>query len=404
MVEHLGGAIRSIREGAGLSLGALSTRTSYSKPYLCNIEAGRKPVTPEIADALDRALGTMPLISMLWQLDGRTGDDVNRRAFLNTVTVMTGAIGLNGASALAEVVRSGMLDASGDVEDWGAVVREYERRLVVAPTRDFGQALLAQMIMANQQLIERGKNPERLRAAAHLGQLYGLWLGNQGQVMQARGFYRTAKTLATRSGDTVALANIHGRSLSRGVYEGDCARETLAGVHEVLSLNTPPCAGKLEAFSALVHVHALTGNLASGRSEVDNMRRVAEALVEKESPHPIGPLARTESFNNYLECRIGTLTSAQRAFERAAPQLRPAPVWDADARIYFGLAHVRDGDMAGGVRIALDAVKSLNDVHVKVLSVGVQDLLSVVPKQYRGDEVDELRTYSATGPGPWETV
>jgi hypothetical protein len=57
-----------------------------------------------------------------------------------------------------------------------------------------------------------------------------------------------------------------------------------------------------------------------------------------------------------------------------------------------------------GVSIALEAVRGLDAVQVQVLSVGVQDLLSVVPKQYRSDEVDELRSHSATGPGPWETV
>lgn len=403
MVERLGDVIRSIRESAGLSLGALATRTRYSSPYLCNIEAGRRPLTPEIADALDRAFGTTPLLTMLAQLDGRTGDDVNRRAFLSSVTLMTSTLGLNGAGALAEVVRSGMLNASGDVEDWSAVVRDYERRLVVAPTTQYGNSLLAQMLVAKQQLVEHGKNPERLRAVAHLSQLYGLWLGNQGQVTTARGWHRTAKTLAVQSGDVQAQANIHGRALSRGVYEGDSARETLAGVHQVLSLNTR-CSGTLESFSALVHVHALTGNLAAGRAAVENMRRVADVLPEEETSHAIGPLARTASFNSYLECRIGTLASAHRAFEAAQPRLRAAPVWDADARIYYGRAHVRAGAVADGVALALEAIQSLDDVQVQVLKVGVQDLLSVIPRQYRSDEVEQLRTHSATGPAPWETV
>jgi transcriptional regulator with XRE-family HTH domain len=44
-------ALRSVRQAAGVSLDALAVRTNFSKPYLGNVEAGRRRVTAEIAGA-----------------------------------------------------------------------------------------------------------------------------------------------------------------------------------------------------------------------------------------------------------------------------------------------------------------------------------------------------------------
>lgn len=399
MVEHLADVIRSIREGAGLSLGALATRTTYSKSYLGNIENGQRAVTKEIAEALDHAFGTAPLLVTLWQMGSEDNDesDVKRRTFLASASLAT-SLGLSGSKALAEIVRTSLLDVCGGEQDWDAVISDYERRMIIAPTQQFADSLLTQILVAKQRLIEGGRDRDTLRAVAQLSQLYGLWLGNQGEVVSARGWYRTAKTLAVRSGDTRTRVDIQGRALSRGVYEGATARETLTGVAEVLSLGTPVCPGTLECYSALVEVYALTDDLSRGRAAVRNMQQVADQLGSFDLA------ARTASFHSYLECRIGTMSSAQKAFESAMPVLRGFPVWEADARLYFARAHVRAGAVADGVTIALEAITSLDDVQVQVLKVGVQDLLSVVPQRYASDEVDELSTHSATGPAPWETV
>jgi transcriptional regulator with XRE-family HTH domain len=43
-----GPAIAAIREARGVSVGAFATRIGISYSYLCNIEAGRKPGSPEV--------------------------------------------------------------------------------------------------------------------------------------------------------------------------------------------------------------------------------------------------------------------------------------------------------------------------------------------------------------------
>jgi hypothetical protein len=324
---------------------------------------------------------------------------MRRRVLLANVGAAVGAAGILGAAALADTVRHGLLETAGAEQDWDAVVAGYNRRLVVDPSPAFGQAVLASLMVARQHLADGGKSADLLKAVAELGQIYGLWLGNQGDVPSARNWYRTSTVLADRSGHTPTRVYTRARAASRGIYEGYTVAETVAGAGEALGLSATPSLGRVEAFSALVHVHALTGNLPAGRQAVAGMRDTAEALPDE----PAGPQQRTVSFRNYLECRIGPIRAATAAHDEAARALPSAPVWWADARVYYGRALVRSGDVAGGVGYALAAVKSLGQ-DVRVVAVGVSDLLAAVPAGYRSDEVDELAGYAHAGPGPWETL
>jgi DNA-binding CsgD family transcriptional regulator/transcriptional regulator with XRE-family HTH domain len=63
--ESINATLRSVRRSAGLSLDTLAARTNFSKPYLSNVEAGRRRVTAEIAEAYDAALGTGGLLIQL---------------------------------------------------------------------------------------------------------------------------------------------------------------------------------------------------------------------------------------------------------------------------------------------------------------------------------------------------
>ena len=327
---------------------------------------------------------------------------MKRRALIASIGVAAGVGGL-GVSALADLVRNGLLDAADEPEDWDGIVASYNRRLVTEPSVEYGRSLLSQLMMARHRMVDQGKTPERLRAVAELGQLYGLWLGNQGDVSSARNWYGTAARLADRSRHTDTQIYVRGRALSRGIYEGYTVRETVDGVDEALSLSKQPCLGALEAYSALVHVHALAGNVGDGRRAVSGMRKVADAMPSKGTPSVAGPAERTVLFNNYLECRVGNRREADRAFTEAEPILRPVPVWLADAQLYYGRAMVASGEIPDGISFALRAISRLGH-SVRVVSLGVSDLLSVVPGGYRSDDLDELKTYAASGSLPWESM
>ncbi len=403
MAETFGQVLRLVREAAGISLAGLAARTNYHKSEIGHVETGKRRASVDLATACDHELGTFPLLSIVVEMDEGQGDQVKRRALLTTIKAAVGVSGIGGVSALANIVRHGLLDSADAVEDWDAVVEDFSRRLVTDPSAEYGEALLVQLIVARQQNIDLGATADRLRAVARLGQLYGLWLGNRGDVASARGWYRSASMVADRSGDSLTRIFVRGRALSRGIYEGYTPRETIEGVEAALSISRKPCLGALEAYSALVHVHGLTEDLRSGRAAVESMQWVTDRLPDSETRKLAGPVERTASFRNYLECRVGSRRDADRAFAEADPVLRPVPLWHADAKVYYGRALVKDGDVEDGVSLVLDAAKGLCQ-DVRVVGVGVRDLLSVVPKGYHSDQLDELKIYAAVGPTPWETI
>lgn len=403
MAETFGQVLRSLRESAELSLSGLAARTHQAKATVADIEKGRHRPSAAFASACDLVFGTAPLMLMLVEMDERQGDSMKRRALLATLAGAIGASGLGGASALADVIRHGALESAGATEDWDAVVNDYARRLVTDPSDAYGGSLLMQLAIARQQNIERGPDVERLRAVAQLSHLYGLWLGNRGEFATARGWYRSASHIADRSGDPATRVFVRARTVSRGIYEGYTGRETVNGVEEALSISRAPSAGVLEAYSALVCFHCLTGNLPLGRKFVQSMQSVAEGMPDVEATKTGGAIERTISFQNYVEGRIGPRKAADKAFAEADSALRAVPVWHADAKIYYAHALVRDGDVTEGISLALEAVNSLSH-EVRVLEVGVRDVLHVVPQGHRSDALDELSKYASVGPAPWETI
>lgn len=176
--------------------------------------------------------------------------------------------------------------------------------------------------------------------------------------------------------------------MSQGVYEGNTVRETVTGVQEVLSRSDGrrPTRGTLEAQSALVHMHALTGNLAEGRAVIDDMCRTVGQLVDPNDDETAVPYARTVVFRNYLECRIGSRAAADAAFAEAADVTWSLPVWHADASMSYGRILVCSDDVAGGIRLGLEAAaRSLGPslrTTMHVVGLGIFDLLDATRQAF----------------------
>ena len=122
MAETFGQVLRAVREAAGLSLAALAARTNYHKSEIGHVETGKRRASVDLATACDRVLGIFPLLSTVVEMDEGQGDQVRRRALLETITATVGVAGIGSASALANIVRHGLLDSVDAVEDWDAVV------------------------------------------------------------------------------------------------------------------------------------------------------------------------------------------------------------------------------------------------------------------------------------------
>lgn len=399
MVDSFGEALRQLREERGLSLAQLAKRVAWSKSLVGLIETGVRRASAEFAQACDLALDSAPILTTLCGLDGEE-NSMRRRALMGGLATALGLGALGSFQAIAEAIRQDLEEAADVPQDWDAKVVAFRRRFVTDPSAVFGDELLASMLLARQQVSER-QDPDALRASANLALLYGLWMGNLGNMRTGLNFFRTAHSLALRSGDQPTQIYVMARTASAGPYQGLSRVVTEENIDGALALaGSRPSAGVLEAHAAAVHLAALSGDLAGGRDAVDRMWRVADALDVPDGP---GPAQRAALFSGYLEGRLGSLRDAERAWGRAQEQLAGLPQWLIDAKMYYALALVRHGDPRSGVQTALTAAQDLRYSN-RVIRLGVDDVLGALPAGYRDDAVDELAAHGTTGPKPWELV
>lgn len=402
MPESFGSALRTMREAAGFSLAALARRANVSKSQLGNLETGTRPPTIEIAEAIDRALRAGGVLIELAAAERGGKDDMRRRALLATIGAAASLGTVAGPHALGDMIRHGLLEAAGTTDDWDAVIADSTRRLVSDPSPQFGAAMLTNLTILRQQLAQRSDR-ETLRCAAKLGQLYGLWLGNQTSLGGADHWYRSATALADRSGDLDTQVWVRGRSASRGIYEGWTAQRTLDGAGSALALTPRPTLGALEAHAARAEVYALTGEITAGRRAVADMMDVADRIPGPTVKAGAGPHQRAVFLRAFLECRIGDRTTAEAACDEADRVLAHLPMWLIELQIYRARAMVAAGDVTDGIAYALRAVNDLRH-EVRVIAVAVRDICQTVPTGYRGDDLVALWQYADRSPGPWETI
>lgn len=400
MVDGFGTALRTMRDAAGMSLTALAARTHLSKPHLGHLETGARQPTMEVAEALDRALSAGGVLVDLAASERGGGDTMRRRALLATVGAAAAVGTISGPHAMGDMVRHGLLAAAGSVDDWDETVADSQRRLVTDPSPMFGAALLTNLERLRQQLAG-APNPDLLSAAARLGHVYGLWLGNHAELGGANHWYTSSATLADKSGDTRTLAWVLGRSASRGVYENWTISRTLDTADRALSLSTRPSPGMLEAQAARIGVYAITQNATAGRAACRGMLDTAEQLPTP--PSGPGPVERALFLRAFFEARAGGLDDATAACDEADRVLVDSPTWLIETRVYRARALVAAGDVREGITYALDTVRSLQHV-VRVIGVAVRDVCCAVPAGYRSDELTELRRHATVTPGPWETA
>jgi len=400
MVDRFGEALRQLRKDRGWSLAQLAQHVRWSKSVLADIETGLQQPSVEQALACDRVFETFPILTTLCGLE-RKDDDVRRRALMSGFAAAMGVGALTSLAAFAEVIRLDVQEAAGIEQDWDAEIRSFQRRLVTAPSATFGDELLASTLTARQRMTER-RDPDATRASAHFGLLYGIWMGYLGNINTGQNQYRTAALLAERSGDRNTQVYVLARIASGGPYQGLSRAETENNIAQALALaGDRPSTGALEAHAATVHLAALTGDLASGRSAMQRMQQLLDRLDEP--PDEPAPAQRTASFAVYLEGRLGTLNDAQRAIDRARPLLAPLPQWQEEAQLYWALALIRHGLAEEGLQTALAAVRSV-PYPIRTLRLGVDDVLRTLPPGYRSELSEELRQHGTTGPKPWELI
>jgi transcriptional regulator with XRE-family HTH domain len=400
VLDSFGSALRQLRLDRGWSQEQLAARINYSKPLVGFVENGRLP-TSEFAAACDRAFGTRPVLSTLCGL-GEGDEDVRRRALLTGLSAAMGVGALASYTALADVMRLDLMEVAGVQEDWDTVLADYRHRLVVAPSAQFGDELLAKMMTTRQIMAERGTDSEIVRASAHLSMIYGLWMGYNGNVNTGLNYFRTANLLAERSGDADTQVWVLARTASAGPYQGLDGTTTQRFIDKALHLSgEQPSAATVEVYAAQVHLAALSDNLAAGREAVRQMWRLADRMPATAAG--AGPAQRAASFNAYLEGRLGSIPDADKALRDADLSLRHLPLWHIEARLYHAYALARHGHYEQGLASAVEAARSLR-YSSRVVRLAVDDMLRLLPPGYTSDMTDALRVHGTTGPKPWELI
>jgi transcriptional regulator with XRE-family HTH domain len=387
VLASFGDELKALRKQHQLTVAQLATRIGYSAPYLKKIEAGLRAPTDPIAQACDTALGTAPLLQTLLSIE--RGDPMLRRALLAGGF----AAALLAADSTAALAQALAYSSTPGGQDWDGTVADFTRRHLLGPGPQFGPEIAAGIKIA--QHAATGGDQDAGRAAARLALIYGLWLGDLGRLPSAHTLYTVAAKIADAGADTATRALVRARAANRGIYEGWSAIRTDDTITEALHLYPREAAG-LEAHAARVHLAALTGDLAAGRTAVAAMNRIADTM-----PEPAGH-QRTADFACYLECRLGTMHDATRAYEHAETVLAKVPLWRVDARLAYAGALTRTGDHRTGAAVALEAIRS-QVVPVRVLGVCVADVLHQAGT-IRTDALTELAGYATAGPHPWDTI
>lgn len=390
MLDSFAAMLRALRLSNHLTVRDLAKLTFISPGHLSNVENGTRAATEQVAADCDAALGSTPLLAVTLSIE--KGNAMLRRMLFG------GTLGLAGGALLATVDTTAALAATinatlrANTSDYEAITADFTRRYVLASGPDFGPELAAQILVAHQAFTEG--DTEAGRCAAQLTLIYGLWIADAGKMGTAHSLYATAAALADNTTDRTLQGWVRARAASRGPYEGWTVRRCEQTAAQALSLRSSG-ATAVEAYGTMVHLAALTGRLDMGRTAVDAMYAAADGA---------GLLhARAASFDNYLECRAGSLADARAAHERTAAALAEVPLWRAEARIYLGRALVAAGDVEAGAQMALDAIKAC-PAATRIVGIGVRDVLAAVPAGVPSQAVAALRGYASPGPAPWETI
>lgn len=401
MVDTFGPTLRHLRKGHGYTQKTLAPRIGYSHTYLSNVENGHRPPTLAFAQACDTVLGASTVLVLLCQIE-IGADPMLRRHLLGGSLAAASTVLLataDGTAALAATLGAGLNTAAGVPDDWDQTAADFARRHLLAPSNEFGAELAAHITMAEHAITTGGPNARAAaRGAALLTLTYGLWLADTGRIPTAHNLYASSASLADHAQDPSTQALVRARAANRGIYEGWSAARAHTAATRALALTTRGPAA-VEAFAALVHLHALTGNHTAGEVAVAGMQATADAMT---GPDGEQAQRRTVSFRTYLQCRTGTLTNAQRAYAHADTLLAKVPLWHADATIYMGRAMIAAGDLTGGAALVLQAIKSMS-YSVRILGIGVRDALTAAGGRHHRD-LDALRGYASTGPAPWDTI
>ena len=336
-MDHVGARLRAARTAAEVTLTQMAARTNYSKSHLCNVEAGKRPATPDVVLAYERALG----------------DHVDRRGVLALAATVVAP------AAVAELIYHGFAAALSPrlaVDEWLARAEGYGQDYMAIGSAELQGRLAADLVVLQQQL----DSPHLWTVAARLMTVHGKTLPSNDGTRGAIRSYEMAAVAADRSGDLGTRVWVRGRAALALAYEGAHLRVAARLAQQAVELSDRPTLGRLNALTAQAHVAAFRGDRATALTSLDDARRAFETAGSDEQISDFAvPEWRFHTFESMLLSRMGH--PAAVAAQEAADRTRPAtlPRFATHIELHRGLMMASAGDRAGGLEYARQALDRL---------------------------------------------
>ncbi|MGH3712964.1 MAG: helix-turn-helix domain-containing protein [Micromonosporaceae bacterium] len=350
MSDTIGQAVKRARQSRGMSRAHLALAATMSESYLRAVETGHRPVTVDLAQRLDRALGAGGLIEELYAAE-TGGDDMRRRVVLAALGTVAGLGAAEPAYVVAESLRTSLLSAYGGGDDWPDVATEYGRRFMTDAPAVFRSCLTGDLMVLRAQITAGADHLAVRLTAPRLMALAGMAVGNTGDVAAAARWYRSARLAADRTDDAALQQWTRGREAFRRGYEGGTPGEVLAIGADVQDV---------EAQLAVAQAYARAGERTAALAALDSARRLHDRGDQAEGTIYAMPPWRWHLSAAYVYALLGDISANADELDGVRP---PNTVrrWEAQLHMERAVAHARAGDTMTGLDLARDTLHRLPD-------------------------------------------
>jgi transcriptional regulator with XRE-family HTH domain len=201
---------------------AVETLLSYVKRW----ESGKSGVSERYRFAYAAALGVEP--ADLFGPEERDWDDMERRRLLLLAALGLGAGALAPGEQVRQLLDLTLASEQRDVDDWELACADHLHALRTQPPDRVRAALVVDLLAVHRQLRRPGAadKDDLQRVVAALSTLHANVLTRLGEHGAAIHWWRTARTAASRSGDSELLLGVSATEAGHGLY-GQRAPETV---------------------------------------------------------------------------------------------------------------------------------------------------------------------------------
>ncbi|MFI6228646.1 helix-turn-helix domain-containing protein [Micromonospora echinospora] len=361
-MDSFGHVLRCQREARGLSQRALGKLTNYSFSLISQMERGTRSPSEDFARACDRALETGSILMVAYERE-TGGAEMRRRVMLRTMSALAGAAAVPAVGL--EALRHGLGLAAGSADEWAEIVAGYGVDYYRLPGDALLRNLRADLDVLQHQIAasDGGERQRLLGVAATLSTVVALSTAAQGEQVQARRWWGSARRLAAESGDRQAQLVVAGWDAVTGCYDG----RTVAGLPSSADALPPvvqPSAAACQLLAGWAQALALVGRhqeaVALGRRLAD----MAEQLPASETTDAMTlwgwSETRTAHTLSWVYTHAGRRRDAEAAQDTALALYPAVQVWPRSlVELHRATGMVRSGDVSGGIAYAGDVLDAL---------------------------------------------